>query len=494
MKNACIIGTGAAGWMSCLYLSSYDDMFDNITIIGSSEIPPIGVGESNTMSIVQFNSVCNVSVSDFVKNTDAAIKYGVMYEGWGKEGTRFLHGFKNSRVFSEIYGIPVTTYFRSFKNKSPHINLHEYYGKQLYDIITKNEIILGNHESSRNWYPYSWHFDAAKYIEYISGLCKSRSNVKFVDAKVDDVIKTGDKIDHIIIDGNKKLKFDYYIVATGYNDILNDDQVHLDDVLLTDKAWVYPLKYKDKPQQFHPYTVAKTMRNGWRWITPTQSRIGTGYVFSSKFIEPDKARDEFINDVGEDIDPILVDFHPRYNKKSFHENYCTVGLANGFLEPLDAPGLTISIETLKHLRRIMTEKYANHELHHRIARSNDIMEQRYKFWAAFILCQYKTSHRNDSPFWIAHKSVEYDYYDQLIDLLDNVYCDYQDLAMFMHTMAGKDVSWSGQSTNSCEPIKCVEMNQIQTKPHQYILDEIMGKVIDQATPPKKKIKGHPALV
>jgi tryptophan 7-halogenase len=487
MKNVCIIGTGAAGWMSCLYLSSHDDMFDNITIIGSSQIPPIGVGESNTMSIVQFNKVCGVSVPDFVKNTDAAMKYGVMYEGWGKENTRFLHGFKNNRIFDDFYGIKPTTYFRSFKNKSPHINLHEYYGKQLYDVITKNEVIKG----AEQWYPFSWHFDAAKYIEYISGLCKSRSNVKFIDAKVEDVIKTGDKIDHIILDGNRKLTSDYYVVATGYNDILNDDQVHLDEVLLTDKAWVYPLKYKDKSQQFHPYTVAKTMKHGWRWITPTQSRIGTGYVFSSKFIEPDKARDEFIKDVGEDIDPILVDFYPRYNKKSFHENYCTVGLANGFLEPLDAPGLTISIETLRHLRRIMNEKYADHELHHRIASSNDIMEQRYKFWAAFILCQYKTSHRNDSPFWVAHKSVEYDYYNEMIDMLDNVYCEYQDLIMFMHTMAGKDVSWSGQSTNSCKPLKCVELKEIKTKHHQEYIDEI----INQQEKPNKRInRGHPALV
>jgi hypothetical protein len=85
------------------------------------------------------------------------------------------------------------------------------------------------------------------------------------------------------------------------------------------------------------------MKNGWRWITPTQSRIGTGYVFSDNHISVDEATNEFLDDIGDKtIKPFLVDFNPKYIKNPFKTNSCTIGMSNGFLEPLDAPGLALT--------------------------------------------------------------------------------------------------------------------------------------------------------
>ena len=89
------------------------------------------------------------------------------------------------------------------------------------------------------------------------------------------------------------------------------------------------------------------MKNGWRWITPTQSRIGTGYVFSDNHISIDEATNEFLEDIGDKtIKPFLVDFNPKCNKRPFKFNSCTIGMSSGFLEPLDATGLQISIQAI----------------------------------------------------------------------------------------------------------------------------------------------------
>ena len=250
----------------------------------------------------------------------------------------------------------------------------------------------------------------------------------------------------------------------------------MSDVLLTNKAFVYPLEYTDKRNQFHPYTVAKTMKYGWRWITPTYSRIGTGYTFSSNYVSEDRAREEFINDVGVDIEPRLVNFYPRYNKKTYHENYCTLGLANGFLEPLDAPGLTLTIDVINHLKPILQQwkdipdKNIVNSLREVI---NDRIESRYKFWAAFILTQYKTCQRDDTRFWIDHKNVKYDYQEHIINLLGDQYIDHDDYIMFMHTIAAKDHNWDISS--KVLPFKQPEY-KTDTTHHLDYVEAIRNKV------------------
>jgi hypothetical protein len=227
----------------------------------------------------------------------------------------------------------------------------------------------------------------------------------------------------------------------------------------------------------HPYTIAKTMKNGWRWITPTWSRIGTGYVFSSNHITVEEVIEEFREDIGDNtITPNVVDFHPKYSKRSFNKNYVTMGMCNGFLEPLDAPGLSISCS----LSIILDTMFDGGRYYHSIVDKtydynldnlNDFAQHFYKGWAAFILTQYKTCYRSDTQFWIDHKNVKFDYLeDVLIDLnsdinysrgivpaMDHFDCndnisDMLDafkinlITMLQNTIASKDVQWQTKTT------------------------------------------------
>lgn len=436
----CIVGTGAAGWMTCVAMATRKDLFDEIVIIGSPGIPSIGVGESNTLALNHFHKEYNIDLSEFIRESDAAVKYGVYYKNWGKNN--FINNFRNDKSLYNILGIPPEMFYSLLGNKPKDIPITDLIACDLMDTIHKNHIF-----KSHTIYPKSWHFDAGKYINFISKHCKRYNHISIISETVTKVEKTKDKIQKLITDKNTVIEADYYVISTGYNDILNEEYIDLSDVLLTDKAFVYPLEYTNKREQFHPYTVAKTMKYGWRWITPTYSRIGTGYVFSSRYTSIDEARQEFIDDVGINIEPKLVNFYPRYNKETFKENYCTLGLSNGFLEPLDAPGLSITVKTISNLERIIQHQknISDHTVVSNLREIfNKIGEANFKYWTSFILTQYKTCWRNDTQFWIDHKKIKYDHQEYIMSLIENLSIDLSSYIMFMITIAGKDCSWNSK--------------------------------------------------
>ena len=434
--HLCVIGTGAAGWMAAHWFNFYQPI-TQITVIGSPETPPIGVGESNTLALNRFHEETKVSMTEFVIQSDATVKTGVYYKGWSKHD--FIHNFKGHQPFL-TYKLNPVQYWQSFGNKPTDTPLHDLYGHDLLEVINNNHIFLDSQE-----YPISWHFDAGKYIQFLSNVAQSYGKIKTVYDTITSVIKDGDTIRELHTKDGKQIVADYYIFATGQHDVLDTEYISLSDTLLTDKAWIYPLPFTNKREQFTPYTQAKTMPHGWRWITPTQSRVGTGYVFSSRHVSPEEARDVFIKDVGQPIEPRLVDFIPRYAKDTFHENYCTIGMANGFLEPLDAPGLSLTINTLYELRSIfLGDYYLPHTNVYYREKANDQIRKEYEFWASFIITQYKTSTRSDTQFWIDHKNVHYQPHQDMIDnLYEQLWSSTPNTMrdMIMFTMAAKDVQW-----------------------------------------------------
>jgi len=434
--HICIIGTGTSGWMCCNLLKNIQ-FIDKITVVGSPHIPPIGVGESNTLLFV--NNFLNPLISngdftleEFIIGTDAVLKYGVNYINWSKK--HFINHFKNFDFHDYAY------YGRLLANKDPEVYIHDLIAYNLTQTIFNDHVSLDG-----NTHPISYHFDAGKFIDFFSQNALKNPKVEFLSGTVNDVIRRDDDVQTIFVDG-VEFSADYYVFATGdtklNEDVLGIKYEDLSDVLLTNKAVVYPLKYTNKREQFHPYTKAKTMKHGWRWITPTWSRIGTGYVFSTNHVSIDEAVDEFLDDIGDKtIEPIVVNFNPKYNKTPFHENYCTLGMAQGFLEPLDAPGITATLNTIESVINYLAIKNPQDNSTY-LEKINELIAFDYKYWCSFILCQYKTCHRNDTDFWRDHKLVKYDFYDIIMSNLDNPYfVNYDDILMFHQTIASKDVQW-----------------------------------------------------
>lgn len=454
--KVCIIGTGASGWIVCSMLKKID-FITEIVIIGSSKVPPIGVGESTTLNFVE-NFLDDAK--EFVRESDAAVKYGVFYKNWAE--TDFIHHFKSHKLW-EHYGVDSNKWGQSLANKPKEQHIHELIGDKLFKNIQENKV-----STDSEYYPHSWHFDAAKFIKHLEKKATKHPKVTFVEDTIVACEFHSDEIEYLIGECGASYYADYFVNCCGdnylNNEIFGEEYHDLSPILLTNKALVYPLEYTNKREQFHPYTVAKTMKYGWRWITPTQSRIGTGYVFSDKHVSVEEATKEFLDDIGDStIKPRLVDFSPRMNKKPFKKNSCCIGMSQGFLEPLDAPGLAISVlcaeKLVYYLRGDVEASFLNDEL---------LLE--YKFWASFILHQYKTCYRDDSQFWKEQKEVTFDFYEFIMKCFsdfpnDEIKERFEFLMMFQ-TTAGKNNTWDCEVKE--KPIPLLDIKTDTTHHLDYI--------------------------
>jgi len=458
--HVCIVGTGAAGWI--VYHSlKHLPLIKKITVIGSPTIPKIGVGESTTTPFREFTEqklgLNTEEYFNFLIDIDAAFKYGVNYEGWSKRN--FLHTFP-SQTETELS-------LYSMGNKHPDNSFNDY------NIAILNEIYKNNVYLDPTLQEYAFHFDANKFISAMKKLSEKDQKINYVeDTVVDSRYNNNGTCELLYLESGESVSADYFISCIGqtaFNQkVFKEEYISYSDKLLTTKALFCPLEYKDRKKEMHPYTVAKTMKHGWRWITPTMSRIGTGYVFSDNHVSVDEAVNEFINDVGDtSINPNVIDFYPRRVKEIFKLNTCTMGMACGFLEPLDAPGLAATVGMMKELEEVLiqynhwgipdSETPSFHPSVRIIKESNQFWQRDYNEWCSFILHQYKTSTRNDSQFWIDHKNVKFDFYDELTKSIFNpqikyhsgddiTYLDYETYVrepnMFYKTTAGKDVAWN----------------------------------------------------
>lgn len=469
-KHICIVGDGAAGWIAYHSLKNHPRV-SKITVIGSPSIPKIGVGESTTLSFFRWLyedlKLSKQEVRKFLIDIDAAVKYGVNYEGWGP--IPFLHhlNIREDDISKKRYTLGL---------RPDHIS-HNEGVVPLVDHIYQNKVYLSD---DRAWLDetlqaHSYHFDAGKFIQALHNLAKKDAQLNYLSDTATGAQYGDEKIVKLLLESGSEVVADYYISCIGQTSfnqkVFNEEYISYNDYLLTTKALFCPLEYTDPIGQFHPYTVAKTMPHGWRWITPTRSRIGTGYVFSENHVSVDRAVEEFRKDTGiPDLEPFVVDFWPRRVKEVFKTNMCTLGMASGFQEPLDAPGLSMTFSALNLLIQHLDKHNNQSDLRSLLKMMNRHAESKFDFWCSFILHQYKTCHRNDTRFWKDHKNVDFDFYNHYVDEIfnkpvfsaskkDSILMRTSKISniiggaepwMFYNTSSGKDIKWKLNSPTSWE--------------------------------------------
>lgn len=435
--HVCIIGGGASGLMAANFFAN-TNYTSKITLIKSKDIPTVGVGESTTLSfLLHYIYDLGGCLERLIREADATVKLGVMYKNWGLKNKVFLNLFrgkgdeiyqiiKKAKSFEKTSGLYCDIFSRlGNKNKSTFI--HNIIGKEVFFNAIKNNIhsSLLNFDKQEEVPGFSWHFDAGLFINLLIKMFKEKEKTYFIeDTVIDCLYNDKDEIEQIILKSGEIIKADFFIISSGRNPttekIFNLKYKSLDSNLLTDKALFLPIQYTNKKEQLTPFTIAKTMKYGWRWITPTWSRIGTGYVFSSRHINEGEAIDELRNDMNlKDINPRVIDFSPRMSEQHMGKNYCVLGLSAGFLEPLDAPGLAISIVTTKILNDyFLTNKDFIINKHYNVCnikKFNNLCVSNYEAWEMFIFSQYNTCHRDDTKFWKDYKQIKFKKYDDLKD-------------------------------------------------------------------------------
>ena len=400
MKNIIILGGGSSGWLTAAYMLKNLMPDTNITLIEDKRQGPIGVGEGTQPATAQFLYDCGLHPVDWMSATDATFKYGVELDGWTKN-KYFVDNEppENSLVSQHLL---ITDYFGS-KSNEEWTRFQPSYQMAKKNISPKWYGLDTNFNIADRSYG-AVHFNALKIVDVLAKHCvnyRSTTNrFKLVETKITDYKVDENGIKALIDEEGNFYKADLYIDCSGFKSMLlegalKEPHIPYKDILLCDKAVAMPKSYTNPKEECHPYTKAITMNAGWRWQIPPYERIGNGYCYSSKHITPEQAEKELRDSIGEDKSTALhIDIKAGTHKHIALKNVCAVGLAAGFIEPLEANNLTWTTSIVRAVVELLNNNnWQSKEMIN--GYFNEINDE----ILAFIFSHYYYSTKDDTPFW-----------------------------------------------------------------------------------------------
>lgn len=345
-----ILGGGTAGWLMASMLVQKHPMH-RVTVIESSKIGIIGVGESTTGFFTEtlINDLKDLEVdhNEFIVETGATLKFGIKHKGWTKD--------INSHYFGVLEGSYTTTsipdlMFAYAVTTKPDLVVASTHTGYLLESNKSN--MAANMKFAK--YGHAFHIDANLTGKYLAKKCLARPNVKVIDSEVVDVELTENgSIKQLKLTSGDFISADLFIDCSGMSRVLinklDDKWVSYKNHLPLDSAMPFQEIYQDGEQPV-PYTTAWAQKYGWMWQTPLLDRRGNGYVFDSSFITPDQAHEEIETLLGRKINPVkILKFDPGRKPNAWVKNCIAVGLSNSFLEPLEATSIHTTIGQIRML-------------------------------------------------------------------------------------------------------------------------------------------------
>jgi tryptophan halogenase len=400
LKSICIVGGGTAGWMAATLLSStLRGSNIQITVVESPDIATIGVGESTVPSIMDFVQACQINLKEFIQATSATFKLGIRFDDWLTPGESYFHPF--GRFGKDINGFD---FYQAWLKSLADGQTSRWVDYSPSAIMAEQERFMLRPQQTQNWvlssYAHSLHLDAAKVARYLRDLCHKRG-VTRIEATVKKVnVDKKEFIRSLELDNDSTVSSDFFIDCTGFTGLLIEKslKVSYEDwthYLPCNRAITLQTEHASDPV---PYTIATALEAGWSWKIPLQHRTGNGYVFASQFCSDDKAVNTLVNSVTGKMlnEPRIIPFVTGKRKKIWHNNCLALGLAGGFLEPLESTAIHLVYKTLVHFIKHFPDSdfdpYAEQTFNQKI--NADYEEVR-----DFIILHYCTSNRDDSDFW-----------------------------------------------------------------------------------------------
>lgn len=385
-----IVGSGTAGVIAAGYLKRYWGDHVDITVVYDRHNPAIGVGESTTPVFFDFLNIMGLSFEDLVKNTGSTVKLGIKFKDWLGDGQSYFHNF--TQISKEDHGIMAAKYAAKIAECS------DVECEAVDRVITDSCLVP--HTAYTGELNFAVHIDSYEFSRYIERVLGS--SIRWVDGIVKNVCVNGEEIESIELEDGSVLTGDFFIDASGQARVLMG---HL-PVEWTDMGWYHPLNkaipvwISNDPANIEPYTLAEATKHGWIWQIPLGHRYGAGFVYSDEFTtdkEADEAFDEWlsVNHGGREItNRRRIDFKPGHLDKNWCGNCLAIGLASGFVEPLESTSIHITIRQVEEFCMRYTLKNFKFD--------RDKYNQYIKdIWADtfdFIRFHYYTR-RSDSNFW-----------------------------------------------------------------------------------------------
>jgi tryptophan 7-halogenase len=399
-----IVGGGTAGWMSAAAIRRQLRTEDySVTLIESDEIGTVGVGEATLPHIKLFNDMLGIEEAQFMRATRATFKLGIQFCDWDRPGDAYIHPFG---AFGEPWGGVEFQhhFFRAMQAGRLPYSIQDY----SYAVVAARNNAFAfpekDNTSIRSTYAHAYHFDAGLYASYLRSWAIDRG-VRRIEGRVCDVSRnpaTGDLLE-LTLKSGERLAGDLFIDCSGFRSLLLagifgvgwQDWTHW---LPCDRAIAVP---SERVGPLIPYTRATARKAGWTWRIPLQHRTGNGYVFSSQFINEGDARDSLLAalDGAAQGEPRLLRFSPGRRERAWCGNCVAIGLASGFLEPLESTSIYLVQAAVTDLINLMPRP-GSAEVDPRLVREfNRLNEMQYERIRDFLVLHYVANRRVGEPLW-----------------------------------------------------------------------------------------------
>jgi tryptophan halogenase len=439
VRDILIVGGGTAGWMTAAYLAkALPDV--KITLIESTDIPVIGVGEATIASFQNFTNFLGMKEADWMPHCNGSYKYAIRFCDWYAKGDSYWHPFE-PLVYPNTSLHVGQFWFRRFL-KNGHGSRQDFYrdcfvGTRLLEqnkVLANATGLLEDHQLPLAGgarpidihVPHAYHFDAGLFGAYLKDRIAKPMGVKQI---LDDVTNVNlderGYIESLTTKRGETLRADLYVDCSGFRGLLIGSALKepfdsYAKTLFINSAIAMRIPYQDVQSEMRPYTTTTALSAGWVWNIPVTERIGTGYVYSKEYQKPDDAEREYRQHVGAERTSALEAKHLNVDKIGKHrhtwvKNCVAIGLSSGFLEPLESTALQFVYASASLLATSVADRNVNAGS---IAAFNRAITYMMEEARDFIAAHYVLTSREDTPFW---RAVKYETVipDSLADRLAN---------------------------------------------------------------------------
>ena len=397
-----IVGGGTAGWMTAASLAHrLQRLGVSITLVESSAVGTIGVGEATVPAIRRYFQSLGLSPFEVMKATNGTVKLGIEFDGWKHEGHSFMHPF--GRYGLEAGPVAFHHLWNRMRQHGDPGSLDEYsMGTQL---ARAGRVTLPPDNPRVDFEHFDWavHFDASKFATYLRAFAEAR-RVRRIDARVAEVLREGEteNIRGVRLDSGETVAAALYIDCSGFHRLLIEKALHSGFVdwrhwLMCDRAVALPCAAAD-PEAIVPYTRSRALDAGWTWRIPLQNRVGNGYVYSSDHISDEQALTALRAQLEGAVlgEPNVVKFRAGHVRRFWIGNCVAIGLSSGFLEPLESTSISLiqmGIDKLIHFWPLMPIDPAL------AAEYNRLSVTEFERIRDFIILHYSANGRQSGDLW-----------------------------------------------------------------------------------------------
>jgi tryptophan halogenase len=392
IRKVVIAGGGTAGWLAATALThQFRDRLE-VVLIESEQIGTVGVGESTVPPIRNFHRFLQIDEQEFLREVAGTFKLSISFENWRRPGERYIHPFGITGQSTLVTG------FHHFWLDSLSRGMKSELGDYCLETEASRHDRFALLQSPQ--VNYAYHLDAGLYARFLRRKAEGYG-LKRIEGKIREVRQHGasGNVEALVLEDGQVVEGDLFIDCTGFRGLLIEQTLKTgyedwNQWLPCDRAVAVQTESVGPPV---PYTRAIAHEAGWRWHIALQHRVGTGWVFSSRHMSDDEARAKLLRDANAPVirDPWLVQFRTGRRLKAWNKNVVSLGLASGFIEPLESTSIHLAMTSIVRLIELFPFDGIPDSL---VELYNETGRREMEHVRDFIILHYHANQR-DEPMW-----------------------------------------------------------------------------------------------